>query len=370
MKFTISKYELTNALSIVGKSVSANAEYQILTTVKITTENDSLKLESFNLETATTVIANAHIYDNGNICIPFKLFDSIIGKLENNDITVYDENKTLFIKSGKSVFQIGMFSSETFPDMPQVKEENKFSVKTGVITNIFKRAIPFAAVSEGKRPVLTGLLLEVNENKITVVASDGRRIAELTAECESEITNSFIIPAAACKKVCDMFKKTDGEITISSDNKGLIFSGNGVSMYVRLLEGEFLKYKEAFEGDYNMNATLSKRALINSVERMLVIINSSQSTKGGIPPIVLYAGKDKVKISCKSERGQAVEELPANIEGDDITIGFNAKFISDVLSACSCEDKITLKMIAPTRGCKIDGVSGDRYYILPVRLYD
>ena len=367
MKFTISKHELTSALNVVGKSVSTNAEPVILTSVKITAEGNSLKLNSFNLETAATVLADATVHNDGDICVPFKLFDSIVGKLEDNDVTVYDDKNTLFIKSGKSSFQIGIYDSKDFPEIPQVQEESKFSIKTELITDMFKRAIPFAATSEGKKAVLMGLLLEINETGITIVASDGHRIAELTAACESNINNSFIIPAQACKKVCDIFKKSGDTITISSDMKGLIFSEDKVALYVRLIDGEFLNYKTAFAGDYKIKASLNKRMLINCVDRMLVIINSAQA-KGGTQPIVVHASKDSMNISCKSDRGIAAEELSANIDGGEITIGFNAKFISDVLNACSCEDAITLQMIEPTRGCKIDGDRGDRYIILPVRL--
>ncbi len=153
----------------------------------------------------------------------------------------------------------------------------------------------------------------------------------------------------------------------------VLFDFGYYQVYSRLLDGEFLKYDAIISVVNTLNVVVEKSLITDSLERALLLINDDISAKSeNKVPVRFNIGYDKIDVSCITGKGQVNDTVPVELDGDNLLIGFNCRFLLDALSACD-EEKVKMEFSAPTSGCFIKSVEGDDsyiYMILPVRLYN
>lgn len=367
MNVNCSKELLLNNISIVSKAVSSKTTLPILECILLKADTKGFRLIANNLELGIeTSNIEAQINEVGSIALEAKIFSEIIRNLPENDISIIsDEKNTTIIKSGKSEFTILGQQGDEFPLLPDVEKNNKYEINSHTLKNMIRQTIFSVAVEETK-PILTGELIEIKENKLNIVAIDGFRVSFRKTDIdliEDEI--SVVIPSKTLNEVSKILSdKEENIINLYFTDKHALFELENCTIVSRLLEGEFLKYEQLFTDDFTTSTEINRHEFLKSLERASLI---SKETKKN--PVKLDIKDNKMIITSNTELGQSYEEIDADIDGEFLEIAFNPKYLIDALKAID-DDIIYIQFLTPLSPCIIKGKENDsyKYLILPLRL--
>ncbi len=363
MLFDIGKAELQAALAAVGKAVAARPQLPILAAVKIEAEDEGITLRCFDGEINIAASAEVNVTEDGAVCADYKMLSGIIASMDPGRICVRAD-KVISIEGGGSKFSIEAMDADDYPDSPEMeKPTGLYAFPSEIFIPALRRVIPFAAVGEGKRPALRGVMMASDGERLTLAASDGYRVAEAVIECSAKLKTPIIIPAAACKTLTEISKGTE-MISILAGTRNVTFCCDSVTMTARLIDGQFIDYKRAFDLNYTVTAAADKQLVLDCIDRAMVLINAE--SKAEKPPVRIDVRNNRMTLSCVTMRGDNRDVIQAETSGE-MTIAFNARYLADVLNACE-GDMVTLELSAPNTGCRVrDG--GARFLLLPVRMY-
>ena len=197
---------------------------------------------------------------------------------------------------------------------------------------------------------------------------------EIVEEINDNVENNkLVVPGMTLRELLKILKDDEENVDIIVSDRTVLFDFGYYQVYSRLLDGEFLKYDAIISVVNTLNVVVEKSLITDSLERALLLINDDISAKSeNKVPVRFNIGYDKIDVSCITGKGQVNDTVPVELDGDNLLIGFNCRFLLDALSACD-EEKVKMEFSAPTSGCFIKSVEGDDsyiYMILPVRLYN
>ncbi len=367
MKFTCEKALLQSAISISSRAVSPKSSISVLEGILVNA-TDELRLTGYNLSTGIRTTVPADVTEQGSLVLSAHLFGDIIRRLPDDVVSVATNGSLVNIKCGMSEFNIMGTDPEEFPDLPLVEYEHTVSLKRSALRGMITQTL-FAVSTNESRPIHTGSLFEVAEDKtLTVVSVDGYRLA-LRREKADEVTGrpgfSFVVPAAALSEVEKICGDSDEAAEIVVGTRHVMFKAGDTMLVARRLEGEFLDYRKAIPGEYKIIMVSDKRQLLNTIDRVSLIITEKQRS-----PIRCLFESDNMKIRVNTALGDASDQCPMSGDGEGLEIGFNNKYMLDALKAAPA-DTVNLCMNSPISPCVItpaDGEDGFLYMVLPVRL--
>ena len=368
MKFTCNQQVLAKALNTVSKAVSNRTTIPILKGIMIkATEEGSLILTASDLEISIKKEINADVQEPGAIVVMAKLFGDIIRKLPNEDILIScDESGTVLIKTSFSEFNVVSFPTDEFPEIGN-KEEGSESITLD--RDIFREMIrktSFAASVDESKGVLTGILTEIDEEFIKMVSLDGFRLALVKENMKSASSNKFIIAAKVMNEISKIISEDeeDSDINIMLGEKREVINVGSNEIIIRRMEGEFIKYNDILPTENTTNVIVSKEMLLESIERASLL---SREGKNNLIKIIIK--NDLMTITSRSEEGNVKEEIIVEKTGNDLEIGFNSKFVLDVLKVID-DEQVSLNFKTGVSPCVVKPVDGDyyEYLILPVRI--
>lgn len=368
MKFTCNQQILAKALNTVSKAVSNRTTIPILKGIMIkATEEGSLILTASDLEISIKKEIAADVQEPGAIVVMAKLFGDIIRKLPNEDILIScDESGTVLIKTSFSEFNVVSFPTDEFPEIGN-KEEGSESITLD--RDIFREMIrktAFAASVDESKGVLTGILTEIDEEFIKMVSLDGFRLALVKENMKSASSNKFIIAAKVMNEISKIISEDeeDSDINILLGEKREVINVGSNEIIIRRMEGEFIKYNDILPTENTTNVIVSKEMLLESIERASLL-----SREGKNNLIKMIIKNDLMTITSRSEEGNVKEEIIVEKTGNDLEIGFNSKFVLDVLKVID-DDQVSLNFKTGVSPCVVKPVDGDHYeyLILPVRI--
>ena len=368
MKFTCNQQILAKALNTVSKAVSNRTTIPILKGIMIkATEEGSLILTASDLEISIKKEINADVQEPGAIVVMAKLFGDIIRKLPNEDILIScDESGTVLIKTSFSEFNVVSFPTDEFPEIGN-KEEGSESITLD--RDIFREMIrktSFAASVDESKGVLTGILTEIDEDFIKMVSLDGFRLALVKENMKSASSNKFIIAAKVMNEISKIISEDeeDSDINIMLGEKREVINVGSNEIIIRRMEGEFIKYNDILPTENTTNVIVSKEMLLESIERASLL-----SREGKNNLIKMIIKNDLMTITSRSEEGNVKEEIIVEKTGNDLEIGFNSKFVLDVLKVID-DEQVSLNFKTGVSPCVVKPVDGDyyEYLILPVRI--
>lgn len=377
MKLVCNKFQLVEIINTVQRAIAPKTALPILECIKIDANGDgNVVFTGNNIDLCIEYNTQCPVTEGGTIALASKMFGEIVRRLPEGDVTisVNPSNFITKIKSGSSEFNIQGISPDEFPSAPILDEKFRFSVTQNILKKLIRKTISFVSQNEGKKPVLTGALFEIKNNFLNVVASDGHRLAVVKEEIKESISdNKFVVPGMTLRDLLKILKDEEEKVEIIVSDRTVLFDFGYYQVYSRLLDGEFLKYDAIISAVNTINVVAEKRYIIDSLERALLLINDDISAKSeNKVPVRFNMAYDKIDVSCITGKGQVNDTVPVELDGGELLIGFNCRFLLDALTACD-EDKVKMEFSAPTSGCFIRSVSGDDsyiYMILPVRLYN
>ena len=363
MKIITSKNLLLNAINITQKAVPSKTTLPILEGILIEAKNGKLKLIGTDLEVGIETTINVDVIVPGRIVISSRMIGEIVRKLPDSDIELeLKENNIVYIKCENSHFKVNGMTPDEFPDLPEVKKENGVVITQKKFKEMIKQTI-FSVSTDEIRPILTGVLFEVVGDKISMVALDGFRMAVKNSSVINDNNFKAVIPGKSLAEIGKILEDTEEPVNIYFSKNQIIVQIQDTIIISRLLEGEFINYKQIIPNDYKIKVTVPISKLIESCERAALFARDSSNNM-----IKFEINDDIMSIKSNSQNGDVQEELKVSKQGEDIEIAFNAKYFMDVLKVIESEE-ITIEFttnISPSILRPLDD-EGYLYLILPTR---
>ena len=369
MKIICYKDNILKALNSVVRGVASKTTMPILEGILIQTNEDEIKLTTYDLEIGIEYTMKCEIVEHGNTVVNATMFTEIIRKLPNSEISIsLNENNLLTIECEGSLYKLATMNPDEFPELPKIEVENSIEVEQSAIKNMIKKTI-FAVSTDENRPIFTGCLFEIKNNRLNVVAIDGFRLALRTLNLPVQV-NDFkaIIPAKTLNEVIKILEDSFENVKIGVAKNQALFEMENCKLVTRILEGEFLKYESVIPTTWETKAKVNKSDLQNSFER-IILISSSNIEKEKKYPVKVSVDIGKMTISCTNQTGDAKEDIYISTEGKYIEAGFNPKYFLDCLKAID-EEEIVIEFGTSISPCIVKSVENNNYIymILPIRL--
>ncbi len=366
MKFSCDQMLLSRSINIVSKAISSRTTIPILKGILLEVKEDKLTLYASDLDLTIEHIMNVKVEEEGSVVVLADLFLEIIRKLPAGEITIEKiEGNTLFIKNGYSESNLTGVSPDEFPKNLDYDENGEELFLNKEIFSEMVKKTSFAASNDESKGIITGVLVEVEEDSLNMAALDGFRMAVAKEDVINTKKNSLIIPAKLLNEVNKiLFESKEENIYIKLNDKKAIFKLKDTTMMLRLLEGKFIKYKDLLPKESSCKVIVNKEEIRQSIERAALLAREGKNN------LIKWSLKENLlTITSRSEEGKIKEEVNIEKEGIDLDIGFNSKYLMEVLSKIE-DEEIKIELNSPISPCIVKPIQGESYcyLILPVRI--
>jgi DNA polymerase-3 subunit beta len=370
MKIICKQEKLIKALNIVSKAISPTSTLGITRGILIRAEEDmKISLSATDIQIAITTKTEAVVNEFGGIVVSAKLFMDLVRKFPPGDIMIStDQSNTVNIRTDVSTYDFGGAEESEFPRIESSVEGVKFKMKNLALRGLIEGTC-FAASTDESRAVLTGSLFDISEGEAMMVALDGYRMAvrkEYSEELKEGKTQA-IIPARMLREAGKILAESSGEdaeTEIEIGENRAVFKKEETVIRMNLLNGDFVKYKDILPKENSIIIKVGRQELQGAVERTSLLRTDGKNS------FVRFSVTDNLlSVFSRASEGTGDEKVAIEKTGEDLEIGFDAKFVSDALRAID-EDEIMMECSTNVSPCLIRPVEGDRfaYLILPVRL--
>jgi len=362
MKLKIPKKELLDAAQTAQSAVSQKNTLPILSNILLEAENNKLRLTTTDLDIAITCTQEAKVIQQGATTIPAKKFTDIIKELAEEEITITaKKNNTLSIDCQKAYFKVNTLPKEEFPKLPNYKNQESITIKQTKLKNMLNMT-SYAISHDETRYILNGVLFETRPQKITLVATDGRRLAFIESEQDTKTQKprKTIVPVKAVNELQKILR--DGEVKIYFGQNQTTFDTGSTVIISRLIEGEFPKYDQVIPKEHKEKLRVNRNQLLAATRRANLLTNQDSQA------IKIDVFKNKMVVSKNTpDVGEAREELEIEYKGPDLSIGFNPTYLIDVLKNIDV-DRVGLELTAPDKPGVIRTPDNFIYVVLPMQL--
>jgi DNA polymerase III subunit beta len=368
MNLTISKEQIINGLQAVQNVVSNRTTLPILSNVLLRAEGDKLELTATDLDVTIACSVEAKVKKPGASTVPVKKLFGIVRELGNSEIDLeVDDKNVCSIRSGASFYKINGLSADEFPPMPKFKEDKKVDIKQETVKSMMKKT-SFAISTDESRYVLNGIFISLKDHKMTMVATDGRRLAMVDEEVDvsEKSQGEFIAPAKAVNELNRLLQeKGDVEIRYTENQASFTLKDekNGsVLIVTKLIEGNYPNYRQVIPNEVKERVSLAREEFLHALRRAEIMTSDKSNS------VKLTFGKNNLAITANSpEVGEARESIAINYKGKEMAIAFNPKYMIDPLNALA-NDEVFIELIDELSPgvLKINGPF--LYVVMPMRL--
>jgi DNA polymerase-3 subunit beta len=365
MKITVKQNELSKALSIVQKVVSSRTTMPILSGILIEAENNKLNLTATDLELGIKTIIDCEIEEEGSIVVNARLLSDFVRKLPSKaDISINtDKYNKMELKCIKSDFVILCNSADEYPDNTFYNEGENIKISGNSLKKFIKYT-SFAAAQDNIKPIFTGCLIEIENNVCSFVAIDGYRLSIKKESINYDGKLEVIVPSKSLQEVYRILEEEDQDIEMVISNTHISFIFDETTIISNLLEGDFIKYRDIIKEGYVTKVNINTLSLKDSIERVSLLAKEDKNNL-----IIMTIENNNIMIESTSEYGNAEENIEVEITGENIKIGFNSKYILDLLRIVE-EKELTMFFQGNLNPCiiKIREKEDFTYLVLPVRI--
>ena len=369
MKIVCYKDKILKAINSVVKGVASKTTMPILEGILIQTNDNEIKLTTYDLEIGIEYVMECDVKEQGSTVVNAIMFSEIIRKLPDTEISIsVNANNLLEIECEGSLYKLATMNPEEFPELPKIEVENGIEVEQINLKNMIKKTI-FAVSMEESRPIFTGCLFEIENNKLNLVAVDGFRLALRSLFLNKPTQNfSAVIPGKTLNEVNKILSDSFDIVKIGVSKNQALFEMENCKIVTRILDGEFLNYKNVIPNNWDTRILVNKSNIQNSFER-ISLISASSVEKEKKYPVKVQVDIGKVTISCTNQTGDAKEELYVSTEGKNLEAGFNPKYFLDALKSID-DEEVYIEFGTSISPCLVKSTQNNDYVymILPIRL--
>lgn len=363
MKIMCEGLDLSEALFRVSKACAVRTTVPVLECIKITACNDSITLLASDGELSIQKKMKAEVMEEGEVCVPGKTFADFISKLIDVNVTLRTSENGLEIIYGDNATSFQTLSAADFPKMPTEISESSFVLANAEYKDLIARTV-FCCAQDDSRPILKGVLLEIDGEDLTATALDGFRMAVVKKKVKSVSGAMRIVcPARTLTEIARLIGEEEGELTVFVQNGLMMVNVDATTVTSRLYQGEFINYRNITPTEFTTNVVLDKESFLNSVARAMILIRGDKNNL-----VVLEIKNDGIRLSSASEMGNVQENVSCDLYGKELKIAMNCKYISESVKAVPGE-KVSVGFNTPTAPFVVKGIAGeeDFYLVLPVR---
>lgn len=369
MKVTVTAGSLGQGLHVVSRAVSSRTTLPILNNVLMQTSEQGLQLTATNLEIGIRQLIPAEVQEEGGITVPARLLTDFVSSHPNEPLSMALDRKTqsLSLKSAKFDASIRGIDPADFPPVPSGGEGRKVKIDQAELRDAIEQTVIAASSDEG-RPVLTGVYVQLNGARATLAATDGHRLAVKTLEVTGDAgeADTVVIPARALTELSRILR-AGGEpidLTVGPQKNQVYFKTGDVELMSRLIEGTYPNYQQVIPSQSTTTITAKTQDLLFTT-RMVSLFS-----KDAANVIKFKTEGQKLTLTANtSEVGQNVADVEAKVEGQDLQVAFNSKYLLDVLAILGTEE-VQLGFTGPLNPGIVRPVGKDDYLyiIMPVRV--
>ena len=356
--------ELSDAFMSVSKAISNKPTNPILEGIKLVAEDDTLTLSATDTELSIERKVKANIKEEGEAVVPGKFITEFVKKLTNEmiELELNDKNQML-IKYDDSQSVIQCYNVAEYPAFKRIDSGNFFGITKKDLKTLIAKTI-FSVAIDDSRPILKGVLFDIDKNEINAIALDGYRLAKVKKNISSNLTMSIVVPSKSLNEISRILDDSDEVVNIYVEKSTLMIDLGETKLTTCLLEGDFVNYKQIISANYETVCVVNKEQFEDALDR------ASLLSKIGQGNCVKFEVKEKnLCITSNSELGNVKENVPVNTSGKELLIAFNARYFIENLRANS-DEFVKICFNSPASPCVIVPVEGDEflYLILPVRM--
>jgi DNA polymerase-3 subunit beta len=339
---------------------------QILAGILLRTESGRLSLSATDMEISLRVALEAQVEDEGSVVVPGRLLVDIVRLLPAGEVTISHraEEGVVELVCGSASYRLHTYAAEDFPRLPEIDDENAFSVDREAFADTIARVSRSASRDES-RPVLTGVLVRFEGDKLVMAATDSYRLSVKETGLSDGLGREVeaIVPARALAELARIAQGGEGgAIRVGVQENQVVFGVDDVWLTARRIDGQFPNYKQLLPETFEAEVTMPREEFLDVVRRTSVLAQRKS-------PLRLRFEDGELTVSAQTQDvGEAHESLPISYSGEAIEIGFNAEFLRDGLESFS-DENVQIKLISPLRpGLIVSDAEDLQYLIMPIRL--
>lgn len=346
MKFIVSSEILLKKAQLISGVLNASNTLPILDNFLFEIKKGELSITASDLETTMTTKINVEAKEDGVVAIPAKLLLDTLKTFPNQPLTftIDNENFGIEISSDYGKYKLIGHNGSEFPKTPKLESPSSINLGASVLANAINKTL-FATGNDELRPVMSGVYFEINNDDLTFVATDAHKLVKYRrVDLKGENGSSFILPKKPLTLLKGILGSIGEEVAIEYNETNAMFVFGGTKMQCRLIDGKYPNYNAVIPTENPNKLTVSRNALLNSVKRVSIFSNKTTHQ------VRLKMTGSELNISAEDLdfANEANERLTCQYEGEDMEIGFNSRFLVEMLSNLD-SDEVSIAMSAPNR---------------------
>ena len=348
MNFFVSSSYLLKNLSSISGVITSNPVVPILENVLFEIENGNLLITASDLQTSVMVELQVESKENGSVAIPAKILIDTLKNLPEQPVTfsIDENNYNIEINSDNGRYKLAGENSADFPKVPEISDGYSFTVNANTLALAIGNTI-FSTSTDELRPAMTGVFFRLSSNSCTFVSTDGHRLVKYirTDISGDEVDHDMIIPRKSLNLLKTIIPSDDkNDINIEFNASNAFFSNDNIKLVCRLIDERYPDYENVIPSDNSNSIEVDKSEILSSLKRISIYANKTTNQ------VRLKVSGSEILISAEDLdfSNEANERISCEHDGDDIEIGFNAKFLIEILSNIH-SDKVIFKLSEPNR---------------------
>ena len=363
MKLTCARNEFVSKLGVVSRAVSARSSVQILSGVLLRAENGELQLAATDMELSLRTSLEAQVEDGGSVVVQGRLLVDLARLLPEDEVRIEHrpDEGVVEVTCGTAGYRLHTYSAEDFPRLPEIEAAPVHAVDGDALLATVAQ-VSRAASRDESRPVLTGILVQFEGEKLVMAATDSYRLSVKETQLSNAVPSlEAIIPARALTELARI-ATGDAELEIGVHENQVVFRANDAILTTRRIDGQFVNVRQLIPEAFEHVVSMPRAELLDVVRRVSVMAQRNS-------PLRLHFAEGELRVSARTQDvGEATETMPVSFTGDPLEIGFNPEFLRDGIESVQT-DEVQLKLISPLRPGLIQGEGDDfSYLIMPIRL--
>ena len=364
MKLVCAQRALAEGLAVVERAVPSKSPLPVLSNILLVTDDGRLKLVANNLEMAISAWVGAEVADEGAVTLPARLLSDFVSTLVGGDVQMVLKpgTKTMQLKAGRYEANINGIDAEDFPAVPSVGDGSRSRVPAKTLRSAINQ-VAFAAATDETRPVLSGVLVTIDGDQLTMAAADGFRLAVRTVEVAEPVAEklSLLVPARTLIELARIIPDSDDpvEIAATPSRNQVMFQYPGLLVVSRLIEGQFPDYQRIIPQSYQTRVVLPVSDFLQATKTAAVFSrDNSNIVRLSVAPSgeELVPGRVDV-LASSAEMGDNAGQLDGSVEGEETQIAFNVRYLRDALEAVN-SGEVALEITGPTSPGLLKPVAG------------
>ena len=365
MKVTCEGLDLSVATAQVTKAISSKTTNPVLEGIKLTAENDTVKLSATDLELVIEKTIKVEAKVEGEAVVPGKFFSEFVRKLTNDKIELeLNDKNQLKINYTDSESVVQCYNVAEFPNLELQGEKEHFVLSKKDFKSLVTKSI-FSTALDDTRPILKGVCFEISKTEITAVGLDGYRLALVKKPVkESSVETRIVVPAKSLTEISKFLEDSDDDVKICVQKNFLMVEIDNTKIISRLIEGDFINYRQIVPTEFSTSIIISRAMFEEAIERSSILSRIDRNN------LVKFEIKEKLlTLTSNSDIGNIRENIGVALKGNDLTIAFNSRYFSEGLRTMT-EEAIKISFNTPSSPCVVTPVDSDEYLylILPVRI--